>query len=271
MDSHSVVAALTCIWFMHSMADALMMEESDCMLPMRKWLVVSFLNMAVFRLCLNIGQRTSHAKDNFIFSLRHQTILPRLMITFIWGLLLPFSAVWTVLGTKWFYEAMCISPGCVSTGTQPWLVGVWQLLSYVWVSIYVFYFFIAGIIEFRLRTDEKNVRQIETEDMIQRWGHFSPAQVSAEPFFTSGGGLTGGSKAKEGLLPYEILALPDVEIYHDGAGMGNDVQCPICLSEFCPGDKIRPLPGCGHCFHQACVDLWLLRRADCPLCKAKVQ
>lgn len=55
-------------------------------------------------------------------------------------------------------------------------------------------------------------------------------------------------------------------------------ECIICLSPFASGQSIRLLP-CGHSFHTACVDAWLLRRGDahdacihavprCPLCKA---
>ncbi|KXS12844.1 hypothetical protein M427DRAFT_136984 [Gonapodya prolifera JEL478] len=43
--------------------------------------------------------------------------------------------------------------------------------------------------------------------------------------------------------------------------------CAICLDSFQPGDRIRPLP-CGHDFHAACVDEWLIeRRRVCPVCK----
>jgi hypothetical protein len=41
--------------------------------------------------------------------------------------------------------------------------------------------------------------------------------------------------------------------------------------EFQPPDICRELPGCGHVFHESCIDLWLLRRGDCPLCKHRVQ
>lgn len=265
MDSQMFFSVLTGLWFMHSLVDALMMEDGDCMMSMRYWLVVSFVNMAALRVCLKVGQTTSHAKDNFIFSLRQRGALPRLMIVFIWCVLLPFSLVWTLLGSKWFYTAMVSTSDCSNAGMQPWLVGVWQLLSYMWVSIYVFYFAISCTIERRLRVAEKNMRQIETEDTLTRWGRLSPTPVGAEPFFAS------AVKGQQGLLPGEILALPEAEVYKEGKAVGNEVHCSICLSDFCTGEKVRVLPGCSHAFHQSCVDLWLLRRADCPLCKTQVQ
>ena len=58
-------------------------------------------------------------------------------------------------------------------------------------------------------------------------------------------------------------------------------KCSICLEEFDPDKRaesltslkleLRLLP-CGHCFHTACIDPWLLARSVlCPLCKKNVQ
>lgn len=45
--------------------------------------------------------------------------------------------------------------------------------------------------------------------------------------------------------------------------------CSICLDPLECDDYIRAL-ACGHVFHVACVDAWLIsRRAFCPLCKAE--
>ncbi|CAM0953051.1 unnamed protein product [Alopecurus aequalis] len=44
-------------------------------------------------------------------------------------------------------------------------------------------------------------------------------------------------------------------------------ECAICLVEFACGDKVRVLPSCGHGFHAACVDVWLLSSSTCPSCR----
>lgn len=46
-----------------------------------------------------------------------------------------------------------------------------------------------------------------------------------------------------------------------------DSHCPICLSEFEDGEKIRILPMCRHCFHVQCVDAWLFNHSSCPSCR----
>jgi hypothetical protein len=45
--------------------------------------------------------------------------------------------------------------------------------------------------------------------------------------------------------------------------------CPICIVDFEEGDDIRVLPCDGkHCFHQQCVDPWLLKlSSSCPICR----
>eukprot|EP00747_Dinoflagellata_sp_TGD_P164135 gnl/TRDRNA2_/TRDRNA2_183642_c0_seq1.p1 gnl/TRDRNA2_/TRDRNA2_183642_c0~~gnl/TRDRNA2_/TRDRNA2_183642_c0_seq1.p1 ORF type:complete len:508 (+),score=87.49 gnl/TRDRNA2_/TRDRNA2_183642_c0_seq1:109-1524(+) len=46
-------------------------------------------------------------------------------------------------------------------------------------------------------------------------------------------------------------------------------QCMVCLCDFADGEVCRRLPCC-HVFHQGCVDEWLRRYTDCPICKANV-
>jgi hypothetical protein len=48
---------------------------------------------------------------------------------------------------------------------------------------------------------------------------------------------------------------------------GDVPECAICLAEFASGDEVRVLPTCGHGFHAACVDAWLLSSSTCPSCR----
>mmetsp|Transcript_89878 Transcript_89878/g.159915 ORF Transcript_89878/g.159915 Transcript_89878/m.159915 type:complete len:447 (+) Transcript_89878:91-1431(+) len=54
----------------------------------------------------------------------------------------------------------------------------------------------------------------------------------------------------------------------DMQGQGQE-QCMVCLSDFDAEDKVRRLP-CGHVFHSSCIDEWLRRCTDCPICKTNV-
>lgn len=44
-------------------------------------------------------------------------------------------------------------------------------------------------------------------------------------------------------------------------------ECVICLSEFCPGERVRLLPKCHHGFHVRCIDKWLSSHSSCPTCR----
>ncbi|KAJ7770221.1 hypothetical protein DFH07DRAFT_806142 [Mycena maculata] len=52
------------------------------------------------------------------------------------------------------------------------------------------------------------------------------------------------------------------------AAIGRET-CPICIVDFEEGDDLRVLPCDGaHCFHQSCVDPWLLELSTmCPICR----
>lgn len=46
-----------------------------------------------------------------------------------------------------------------------------------------------------------------------------------------------------------------------------DQSCAVCLNNFSGRDKIKELIICKHCFHERCIDSWLRRAIECPLCK----
>ncbi|XP_057439859.1 RING-H2 finger protein ATL66 [Lotus japonicus] len=50
-----------------------------------------------------------------------------------------------------------------------------------------------------------------------------------------------------------------------------ETECCICLSKFNDGEKLKVLPGCDHCFHCECVDMWLMNHSNCPLCRASLK
>jgi hypothetical protein len=55
----------------------------------------------------------------------------------------------------------------------------------------------------------------------------------------------------------------------DCASSMHDDACIICFSDYAPGDLLKELP-CKHYYHAACIDQWLTRSGNCPLCKAPV-
>lgn len=134
----------------------------------------------------------------------------------------------------------------------------WQFLSYAWLIIHLTLGGLAWGLERRLRRTEDGLRALEDLDTLSRWG-----QVSQLSNYTD---LS--NEAMRGLAPEQIKALPESRAYE--LDLDETSECSICLNTFSSEDPVRQLGSCGHCFHRACIDLWLLRCAECPLCKQSV-
>jgi len=50
---------------------------------------------------------------------------------------------------------------------------------------------------------------------------------------------------------------------------GQENTCVICMDAFKKRQALRELP-CKHRFHKGCIDKWLKRVAECPICKEKI-
>jgi len=80
-----------------------------------------------------------------------------------------------------------------------------------------------------------------------------------------------------GLQPREIdghtvdhvfQATPDNVAAENTRG-NSDYNCMICMEAFAQGDALRVLP-CMHRYHLPCINEWLARSPDCPICKRDV-
>lgn len=251
--SESVLAALV-----YSKVDLCLEWEyfGSCHWPIHQWLMVSYIMVVAFRISNLVG--TSHDQEgtNFLLNLRQKGRVPRLLMSLTWGAALPFFACWTVSGTVMLRDIHQHTPDCLPPGTSLWFVGFWQLLSYLWIGVHVALGIVAWVLERRVRSAEGNLRELEDPDVVARWG-----RVSDLPGYDSL-----ASFGSAGLKPADIAALPS-EIHSDPE---DETECSICLNDIALGDQIRTTE-CGHKYHRCCLDLWLLRRGDCPLCKQEVK
>jgi len=224
-----------------------------CVQPIHWWLLLSYCFVIVFRMSHLLGNAQAGGEsEDFLLNLRQQKTIPKILVKVTWLMLLPIFAVWTVTGSIWFRDVMTYTPECLPMGAHPWFIGFWQALSYLWILVHLVFGGIACVLEKRIRTAEGNLREIEDDDSIARWG-----RMSNIPGY--------GKGLNAGLSPADIDQLP-IESWSSC----EDAECSICLNDIFEGDAVRRLPGCSHTFHKSCIDLWVLRRADCPLCKCKV-
>lgn len=68
-----------------------------------------------------------------------------------------------------------------------------------------------------------------------------------------------------GLSDEFIKALPTVTVSPDWKEIENQPICPICQDDYQMDDLVKILP-CHHCFHGKCIDQWLPRSENCPMC-----
>ena len=69
--------------------------------------------------------------------------------------------------------------------------------------------------------------------------------------------------------PLDLRSLPTVKYRAALQARGGEAACSICMQEYEEGEVLRLLY-CRHFFHRGCVDVWLLRNATCPNCRASV-
>eukprot|EP00928_Gymnodinium_smaydae_P017910 TRINITY_DN16834_c0_g2_i1.p1 TRINITY_DN16834_c0_g2~~TRINITY_DN16834_c0_g2_i1.p1 ORF type:complete len:322 (+),score=55.55 TRINITY_DN16834_c0_g2_i1:87-968(+) len=231
-------------------------EFAGCRKPVNLWLLVSYAMIVVSRIIYVVGSTLqNNEQGDFLLNLRHKGASSRLN-TMMWLFLAPAFALWTLLGSCWLITNQRETPKCLPNSVHLWILFLWQILSYCWIIIHAGLGITAWALELRVRRTEAALQQIEDEDTRNRWG-----SVSDLPAYPSLQGIE-----ISGLAPETILELPLTTV-----ASGTDMECSICLSSMEVGEAARQLPACGHLFHRSCIDLWLLRTADCPLCKEKVQ
>jgi len=241
-----------------------------CARPVHHWLVISYVSVLAFRITHLLGVHSAGAaagSTNFLLDLRQKGTAPRLLAAILWFLALPFFVLWTGIGTLWLSEVVQSTPQCIPSTAHLIFWCLWLVLSYAWILMHLALAGVAISLERRVQRAEADIGEIADLETISRWG-----QVDQLSDFTS---LSSG---RNGLSPAEIRALPSSTKPRESgfADMsqccaGSDAECSICLHCLNPGDEIRRLPTCGHSFHRSCIDLWLLRSADCPLCKRCVR
>lgn len=74
---------------------------------------------------------------------------------------------------------------------------------------------------------------------------------------------------RRGLANETISQVMQFKWGEEGAPENSQTQCMVCLMDFEDGEDCRKLP-CDHVFHASCVDEWLRRCTDCPICKCNI-
>jgi len=230
-----------------------------CQRPIHKWLIVSYGLVLASRLLQIAGVAASPAglEDLFLLSLRPEGAFLKCLTYCSWLVNLPLLFVSSVMGTWALVDAWRTSALCLPSSTERCIfAATWLLLGFLWVAMHMRLAVMALRTEMQHRRVEAELRALESPEVLARWGASALSVTSME-----------GAPELKGLSSQEIASLPSNTWE---AVSGEDEVCSICVDSFETGDCVRCLSACGHTYHQSCIDLWLLRQADCPLCKREV-
>eukprot|EP00184_Porphyridium_aerugineum_P004680 CAMPEP_0184698664 /NCGR_PEP_ID=MMETSP0313-20130426/5202_1 /TAXON_ID=2792 /ORGANISM="Porphyridium aerugineum, Strain SAG 1380-2" /LENGTH=232 /DNA_ID=CAMNT_0027157633 /DNA_START=206 /DNA_END=904 /DNA_ORIENTATION=+ len=93
-------------------------------------------------------------------------------------------------------------------------------------------------------------------------------QVRIQRYVNGPQGAGKGSKTL-GLWPFEVDTYCPKSTQEENSSEQRQLCC-ICLDSIDPGMIKRTLP-CDHEFHSECISAWVVKRATCPLCNAKLK
>lgn len=222
----------------------------QCHHPLDLWLCIACLHVVAFVVAFAVGRHAESGAQWWF--LDPETRAGRAAFKCTWAVLLPLLAAWTALGMSWLFDTLHNTPDCFPPDGYftPTSCAMSQVFFGVGAATYAV--FVANVWDAQRcrRANAAAIASVEDSDLVKRWGRLRPG-VTLD--------LCGG------LLPKEFGELPRHAMSRDGS------ECVICLSPMLTGDYARSLPGCGHVFHRACIDLWLLRQTTCPLCKVDVR
>ena len=92
-------------------------------------------------------------------------------------------------------------------------------------------------------------------------------EMSFEALTASGGDASSGASA---LSADAVASLPSTTVSTCGGDDCHGGSCAVCLESYVEGDVVKTVPRCAHAFHANCLDKWLSRRGQCPLCRVPV-
>lgn len=113
-----------------------------------------------------------------------------------------------------------------------------------------------------------SVRQIFVRNLVQhRHGTTNNEEVPEHIFAMLANGAPPRPRAEQD----EIDRLPAHDYAPTTSGADDEqTSCSVCLEQFAIGESLRTLP-CGHFYHCACIDKWLVECSrQCPLCNREV-
>lgn len=213
-------------------------ECAECSLhPIHKWLLLSAAMLLMVRLgritCSYFGSFSRGDHINAWASFWKESLVLRSFGQLMRIASLSVELAWATLGLKWWLRANTSASACLPTGMLTVLFVLCQGTGYLRSALACIRFFTASTT--------------------------TSHRAAISPAVSWSRGVSEVS-----------LANSSVCFAADTTDDASTLECTICLGTVQSGEHMRCLLVCGHTFHGKCIDVWLNRRADCPLCRRPI-
>lgn len=171
--------------------------------------------------------------------------------------LLSFDAVLTMLFLLWVAKMDHIGHRTVLRKCQNKLqnpffeMSVWSFELFI--EVFTFYMVLFGIAVF-----------VQGAKEVLLYSDFSEDEERNSRAISSG--LT-----QEELNKLEVDAYTNMSHRMEAIASNYQMVCSICLSEFQSNERVVPITGCRHTFHENCIKKWLKSTPACPYCRKNVR
>lgn len=79
-----------------------------------------------------------------------------------------------------------------------------------------------------------------------------------------------GEAKGSGLSKRDLKSLNTTKFDSKSVENSEHTDCRICITDYADGDKVTSLP-CGHRYHKRCIETWLRKKAECPICRTNIK
>lgn len=79
-----------------------------------------------------------------------------------------------------------------------------------------------------------------------------------------------GEAKGSGLRKRDLKSLKTTKFDSKSVENSELTDCRVCITDFEDGDTVTTLP-CGHRYHKGCIETWLRKKAECPICRKNIK
>ena len=215
-----------------------------CTNPINYWLINTYSLLITKWLLVLLMKKIENAKCfKFLF-----VMIASLILIFIY---------WTIHGTIWISQE---NKECINSMTPHYLFYLVLAGSYFFIII------IFGYTAFEMYTIYRMIRvRRRIEEILNNLDNIlSPNSLQNL--------LVETDNEDQGLTENEIKNLNVKSFKEEKVEFQNkDINCTICIENFIEKDEVVILPGCGHNFHNDCIQAWFEKKPFCPNCKRNIK